>query len=82
MVVVRLGQLVQRIRLVPAFQRVRFPRPALVHQDDVALSKHRAEYFADVRRHLRRGLSRASGQEEERVRGRLGRQRRERDDVQ
>jgi hypothetical protein len=79
---VRLGQLLQRVRFTPALERMRLAGAALVNQDDVALAEDGAEYFAYFGRQLGRRLAWSTGQEEQGVGCRLGGQRRQGDDVQ
>ena len=79
---VRLGQLLQRVRFTPALERMRLAGAALVNQDDVALTEDGAEYFAHLGRQLGRRLAWSTGQKEQRVGCRLGGQRRQGDDVE
>ena len=58
----------QRSGIGGTVQRMRSARASLIDEHDVAMALHALERRANVVGHLRRPLSRAAGQEEERVR--------------
>jgi hypothetical protein len=66
--VIRFGGLAQRTGVGPAVQRIRFARPALVDEHDVAVLQHLPEDVAHLTRELCRALPGATRQEEQRVR--------------
>ena len=72
----------QRIIVTVAVERVRLAGAALIDEDDVAIVLHALEDRANSFCELRGALAGAAGQEEQRIRLRIGAQRRQHDDVQ